>query len=192
MRTDGWIYRACVNDLGCLATATVLVVVVAEKTAQGAWIVLLVIPAFVVLFRAIDHYYSRFDTWDAEGAKKITTAAPKSVVVVLVSRLRLGARKAIAFARIIDPGCHAVHVSIDDEQTEKLIREFRVVEPDLPIEVRASPLRSLVYPVSEYVQRLRQANPDEIIMIVMPELIVGHWWERLLHHNSATLLRWCL
>jgi hypothetical protein len=169
-----------------------LVVVVAEKTTQGAWIVLLLIPSLVMLFQAINHYYREFDAREAQRLRATAFTAPKLIALVLVSRLGLGMRKALAVGRAIDGECRAVHVSIEEGLSEQLIAGFQREHPEMALEILPSPYRSLLGPLSDYIERLRGVHPDSVITIIMPELIVRHWWERLLHHNSALLLRWGL
>lgn len=188
---SGWQWRLVVNGMGAIVTGTVMLVVAVAKFALGAWIVLILIPAFVGMMYAINTHYRRLDY-----ARRATTPLfPESVVVqavVPIADLGVEAHQAIAFARAIakdDTHVVAVHVTDDAASAERLRREWAEWDPGLELIIIESPYRSLAGPLLAYVEALRETHPGNTITVVIPEFVPSHWWEHLLHNQTALRLK---
>lgn len=190
-RSAGWGWRALANGLGCLATATVLVVIIAEKTTQGAWVVLIIIPTLTWIFRRIREYYLRLDD-EQNQARSSRSSNQESFVVLLIAKVNYGALNARDYASRLRGTCRAVHVEVLPEETVELKNAWSRWGGEMPLEILPSPYRSLLEPILNYIRALQKSHPRAEISVVMPELIVQHWWERFLHHNAAMLIRWSL
>jgi len=178
--------KQLINAAGALATGVVFVIVLITKFAQGAWIVVLAAPILFVTMKAIARHYR------AVGSE---LAAPSSGVVmparihgvVLVSNLLAPTLRALAFAQATNPATLAA-VTVADEG-DALAREWEQRGMPLKLVVIESPYRETVRPIVRYVHHLRRENPGDVISIVIPEYVVGRWWEHLLHNQTALRLK---
>ena len=110
--------------------------------------------------------------------------------IVLVSKLHLPTMRALAYARATRPDTlEAITVSVDDADTKRLMREWEKRAIPVPLKVVESPYREITRPVLEYVKRVRTKNPRDVVTVFIPEYVVGHWWEQLLHNQSALRLK---
>jgi hypothetical protein len=184
----GWVGHIAINGLGAVATTVVLSVVVMTKFVQGAWAVILLLPAFVAWFVAVRLHYRRVAIQlSIEGARRPTMAHVP--VVVLVGRLHRGVLEALAFARAISTDVTAVSVDIDPTETSRLRMRWPEWFPDVPLVVLESPYRSVVWPLVEYIDRLDRDKPGPYLIVVLPEFVPARWWHHLLHNQTAWLIK---
>ena len=109
---------------------------------------------------------------------------------MLVSSLHLATRRAVRYARAMRPDTlEAITVNVDDRDTRKLVAEWESSDITVPLKVIASPYREITRPVLDYVRRVRRDNPRDVITVFIPEYVVGHWWEQILHNQSALRLK---
>jgi amino acid transporter len=180
-----------INALGALMTGIVLVVVTITKFTHGAWIVLATMPVIFMLMRGIRHHYDlvseelTVDDWSVE------TLLPSRVhAVVLVSRLHKPTVRALAYARAARPDIiEAITVNVDSNDTAALLDEWDRRHMPVPLKVLDSPYREITPPVLEYVRAIRRASPRDVVTVYVPEYVVGRWWERLMHNQSAFWLK---
>jgi hypothetical protein len=110
--------------------------------------------------------------------------------IVLISKLHLPALRAIGYARATRPtSLEAVIVDLDTTEVDAVRRDWEAREIPIPLTVIASPYREITRPIVEYVKRLRSENPNDIVTVYIPEYVLGHWWEQLLHNQSALRLK---
>jgi amino acid transporter len=178
-----------VNAAGAVFTAVVLVIVLVTKFTHGAWIVVLAIPAVVALMLAVRHHYDRVTAELQPGPAGVPL--PSNVhAIVLVSRLHTPTLRALAYARATRPtSLVAVTVDVNKKETERLMTEWADREIPVPLTVLASPYREIVKPVLDHVTHLRTTSPRDAVCVFIPEYVVGHWWEQLLHNQSALRLK---
>ena len=188
-REPRWQRGLAINGVGCVATSVVLLVVVVSKFTRGAWIPAVVIPLIVLVFRAIRKHYARVDraltVHPGYKARRRT-----HTVVVLVGRITKGSLEAIAYARSLRPDrLLAVSVVASAEQQEAITRAW--AEFDVPIELRTlySPFRELSRPIMRFVDEYDEEVADDFLTVVLPEFVLDHWYEQLLHNQSALVLR---
>lgn len=189
LREPHWQRGLAINALGCLATTVVLAVVVYSKFATGAWIPVVLIPIIVLIFRRIHRHYAKMD-------KRLAAAPGEKVrrrtntVVVLVGRVTKGSLTAIAYARSLNPDrIVAVTVVSNPEEQERITSQWE--EHEIPIELQTlySPYRELSRPILRYVDELDDRHGDDFVTVVVPEFALDHWWQQLLHNQSALVLR---
>jgi hypothetical protein len=187
-REAGWRWRAWLNGIGALATAIVSVVQVITKFTHGAWIVVLIIPSIIVLLRAIHRHYEKFS---AELA--YTGQAPlmflHHTVVVPVNGISRPTAGALVYATTISEDVRAVYVAVDDTSIATFQAEWEAWDIGVPLVVIASPFRSVLRPIVDYVQGLSQRGETDLVTIVVPEIVPRHWWEHLLHNKTALFIR---
>ncbi len=178
-----------INAFGASLCAVVLVIVIVTKFTKGAYLVLIAMPILYALMRAINRHYSRVAT-ELETETQGLMLPSRNHVVVLVSKLHRPTMRALAFARATRPDTlTALTVNIDDDETRALLAEWE--RHDLPIQLTVldSPYREVTNPIINYVRQLRRDRPNDVVNVFIPEYVVGHWWEQLLHNQSALRLK---
>lgn len=181
-----------VNTIGFLSTGTVLFVVLITKFLAGAWIAVVAMSLLFIVMKLIRKHY---DTVGQELEQQ--AAADREVVLpsrnhalVLVSKLHLPTLRALAYARATRPDVlEAVTVSVDDAETRELVHRWGDSDISVPLKVIASPYREITRPVLDYVKRVSKESPRTVVTVFLPEYVVGHWWEQLLHNQSALRLK---
>jgi amino acid transporter len=178
-----------INATGAAVTGVVLVIVVRYKFLGGAY---LAIAAMIVLFflmRAIRRHYDNVaDELEPEAAG---VALPsRNHAIVLVSKIHNPTLRALAYAKATRPhDLTALTVSLDPADTEALVDEWGARGITIPLTVLASPYREVTRPILDYVQHLKRDSPRDVVTVFIPEYVVGHWWEQLLHNHSALRLK---
>ncbi len=171
-------------------TAGVLAVVLVSKFTSGAWLVVLLIPLLAYGMRGVRRHY---DTVAYEmAAEEQPVGAPSHDVdaLILVSRIHRPTLRAVAYARATRPSTlEAITVAVDDREAEHLTREWDARGVPVPLRVLESPFREINSPIIGYVAQLRRQAPGNLLTIYIPEYVVEHWWERLLHNQSAARLK---
>ncbi len=182
-----------VNTIGFVATGVVLIVVIATKFVAGAWIAIVAMSVLFALMKMIRRHY---DTVSQELAEQSAALDDQAVLpsrnhaLVLVSKLHLPTRRALAYARATRPDAlEAITVNVDDTETRALVREWEDSDITVPLKVIASPYREVTRPVLDYVKRISKESPRTVVTVYIPEYVVGHWWEQLLHNQSALRLK---
>jgi len=184
-----WKRGVVINGVGAFATAIVTLIIAVTKFSKGAWIVIVVIPIIVVLFKAIKHHYASV----AEGLKVPLDYKPRRMnhtVVVLVGTVHRGVLEALAYAKSLSPNrLIAVSIVSDDEEQERIEAQWRARGIDVPLEIVHSPYRELTGPILRFIDELDARYQNDIITVVLPEFVVGSWWSQLLHNQSALFLK---
>ena len=181
-----------INAVGLTATGAVLVVVVATKFVAGAWIAILAMCALFVLMKMIHRHYDtvarELDEQDAAAEDMVLPS--RNHAVVLVSKLHLPTKRALAYARATRPDIlEAITVGVDDAETRALVHQWEDSDISVPLKVIASPYREITRPVLDYVKRVTKESPRTVVTVFIPEYVVGHWWEQVLHNQSALRLK---
>ncbi|MEV4057646.1 APC family permease [Amycolatopsis sp. NPDC049688] len=179
-----------VNAIGLTMTATVLVIVLITKFLLGAWIAIAAMVAIFVLMTAIRRHYDRVADELKELGDTPTVLPSRNHAIVLVSKLHRPTLRALAYAKAMRPDVlEAVTVNVDDADTRKLTAEWDAHNFKVPLKVVESPYREITKPVLDYVKRVRGDNPRNVVTVFIPEYVVGHWWEQVLHNQSALRLK---
>ncbi|RPA66100.1 APC family permease [Gordonia oryzae] len=180
-----------INTVGLVMTATVLVVVLITKFTAGAWIAILAMVILFVLMKAIHHHYASVQReLERTPADDEAVLPSRTHSIVLVSTLHLATKRALLFARATRPDVlEAVTVNVDDRDTRRLVSEWEDSDLRVPLKVIASPYREITRPIIDYVRRVRRESPRDVITVFIPEYVVGHWWEQILHNQSALRLK---
>lgn len=179
-----------VNTFGFVVTAAVLVVVLVTKFLHGAWIALALMALMYATMRAIRGHYDRVSGELEVADMAAARALPSRVhAIVLVSRVHKPTMRALAYARATRPSMiEAVTVGVDQD-TEQLRREWEEARIPVPLTVLDSPYRDVTRPVLEYVRSIRRDSPRDLVVVFVPEYVVGPWWQQVLHNQSASRLK---
>src|SRR3954453_22487769 len=180
--------KQALNATGAAVTGVVFVIVLLTKFAQGAWIVVLAGPILFAAMKAIERHYN--SVAEALTPKASGVAMPGRIhVVVLISNLQAPALRALAFAQATSPDSVRAMTVADDDGATALAREWDEHGMPIPLVIIESPFRETVRPIRRYVRQLRRENPGDVISIVIPEYVVAHWWQNLLHNQTALRLK---
>ncbi|SEF34717.1 Amino acid transporter [Amycolatopsis pretoriensis] len=179
-----------VNAVGLTMTGVVLVIVLITKFLLGAWIAIAAMVAIFVLMTAIRKHYDRVADELKELGDTPTVLPSRNHAIVLVSKLHRPTLRALAYAKAMRPDVlEAVTVNVDDADTRRLTAEWDAHNFKVPLKVVESPYREITKPVLDYVKRVRGDNPRNVVTVFIPEYVVGHWWEQVLHNQSALRLK---
>ncbi|WP_198530795.1 APC family permease [Mycolicibacterium setense] len=181
-----------INAVGLTATGTVLVIVVVTKFAAGAWIAILAMAIMFVIMKMIHKHYDTVahELQEEDEDEGDIVLPSRNHAVVLVSKLHLPTKRALAYARATRPDVlEAITVSVDDAETRALVHQWEDSDISVPLKVIASPYREITRPVLDYVKRVTKESPRTVVTVFIPEYVVGHWWEQVLHNQSALRLK---
>ena len=178
-----------VNGVGAVLTAVVLVIVLVTKFTSGAYLVVIAVPLLCLLMREVSRRYARVRRLLASQGNP--TRLPSRVhAVVLASTLHEPTLRAVAFARATRPSTlTALTVQVDEDETEALCAAWADAEIPVTLTVVGSPFRDITTPIVDYLQRIRLESPRDLVAVYLPEYVVSHWWEELLHNQSALRLK---
>jgi len=190
-RGRGWLPSAVINALGASATAVVALVVSVSKFEAGAWMVIAVLPPMVGLLYAIHRHYRSI-----EDRLLIAVTAPVRVqptvprIVVPIARIDRASLRALSIARGLGGEVHAVHISYDADGAKAFKRRWESVVGDtIALDTIISPYRALMPPLLKYLDAIDRGGPGRPIIVVLAEFVPRHWWEALLHNQTALLLK---
>jgi len=187
-REPGWRWRWWLNAAGAATTGLVVVVITATKFTHGAWVVVLLIPLLVMLFMAIRRHYA-----DVAGQLSLDgyggPPPMEHTVLVLAGDLHKGVIHALQYARTLSPSVKGVYVELDPEKTRRLEEKWIKWGMGVPLVVLSSPYRSLLQPFLEYLNHLLALGDNHMVTIVIPEFVTKHWWQHLLHNQTAFLIK---
>jgi amino acid transporter len=187
-RAEGWRWKASLNGVGALATGVVAVIQVWTKFTHGAWIVVVIIPLFILLLRGIKRHYVRFASEiQLDGTTEMVPLHHH--VVVPVSGVHKAVANALIYATAISDDVRAVYVEVEPDKTAALKNEWDAWDTGIELTVLPSPYRSLIRPLVEYVAALESAGPGDLTTVVVPEIVPKRWWEHLLHNKTALYIR---
>jgi hypothetical protein len=179
-----------INAVGLSVTGLVLIVVLITKFLAGAWIAIAAMIVLFILMKGIrKHYDGVARELIVDDGEDVMLPA-RTHAIVLVSKIHKPTMRAVAYARAMRPTTlEAVTVNVDPDETRALQREWDRRGIPVPLKVLDSPFREVTDPIIEYVRSIRSGNPRDLVTVLIPEYVVGHWWEHLLHNQSALRLK---
>jgi amino acid transporter len=178
-----------INFVGCSLTGLVLVIVLLTKFLLGAYIVVIAMPVLFLVMRGIRGHYDSVAV-ELAPPDEVMAQPSRNHAVVLVSKIHAPTLRALAYAKATRPhDITALTVAVDADEARALQDEWDRRGIDIPLTVLDSPFREVTRPVLGYVRRLRSDSPRDVVSVYIPEYVVGHWWEQLLHNQSALRLK---
>ncbi|MHB0924605.1 MAG: APC family permease [Bellilinea sp.] len=189
----GWGFKMVINAIGAVLTGVVMIVFAVSKFTQGAWLVIIIIPALVILFSGIHRHYKNL----AGDLSLDNYGTPPQIsrqrVILPIGGVHRGTMAALRYARTLSDDITAVHVSIDPEETEKVRQKWETWGDGHRLVILESPYRTFIEPLLEYIDEIDEMRqPKELITIVVPEFVPRHWWSNMLHTKTASTLRMAL
>lgn len=198
LRTGRWRLSLAISLVGCVSTAVALVVILAAKFREGAWIVTLLVPVLLVLFQGTKRHYGKV-AHATHSERAITTTKTRApIVIVPVQRWSSISQRALSFAVQLGGDVTAVHISHDTSATSQLKEDWsRYVEQPMTgselkepcLVILRSPYRHVLGPILDFIRETRLAMPDRELAVVIPELVETRWWQHLLHNQRALALK---
>ena len=178
-----------INSIGLAMTGAVLIIVLITKFAAGAWIAIVAMIAIFGVMKMIRRHYDSVAT-ELEEQEWDGVLPSRTHSIVLVSKLHMPTMRALAYARATRPDTlEAITVNVDEPDTRALVRQWEKSDVTVPLKVIESPYREITKPVLDYVNRVRRDSPRDVVTVFIPEYVVGHWWEQILHNQSALRLK---
>ena len=178
------------NLTGAVATGVVLIVVLATKVVQGAWLALLAMVLLFTTMKAIRRHYESISNELAIGEINQPVLPARNHAIILVSHLHLPTVRAISYAKAVRPdSLRAVTVQVDIAESNELLEQWDRHRIDVPLVILESPYREVTKPLLDYVRALRADAPRDVVTIFVPEYVLGRWWEQLLHNQIALRLK---
>ncbi|MGA1311050.1 MAG: APC family permease [Candidatus Nanopelagicales bacterium] len=179
-----------INSIGFTLTSTVLVIVLVTKFTHGAWMVVVAIPLLMGIMSSIFYYYKKVNNELSLTDDSMQVLPSRVHGIVLVSKMHKPTMRAIYYARATRPSTlEAITVRADEKETDELVKQWQNLEIPVPLKVLDSPFREVTKPILDYVKSIRRESPRDAISIFIPQYVVGHWWEQLLHNQSAIRLK---
>ena len=186
----GWRAGLLINGLGTLTTAVVALVVGSSNFFQGAWLVMVLVPLLMLLLLGIRRHYREMEAALAlDHIPEAEEVSAPPIVIVPIARLDRPARQAIAFANSISSSAVAVHVTNDPDEADAMRERWPDWAGSTELVVVESPYRALIGPLLAYMDALQRQAPERPILVVLSEFVPQHWWENLLHNQTALRLK---
>ena len=179
-----------INAIGFVMTGSVLVIVLGTKFTHGAWIVCVAMPLLYLLMQSIHKHYEQVKVELAADESESVTLPSRVHAIVLVSKVHKPTLRALAFARATRPSTlEAVTVDVDEADTQVLTEDWERRRIPVPLKVLDSPYREVTRPILDYVKSVHRTSPRDLVIVYVPEYVVGRWWEQVLHNQSALRLK---
>ena len=187
----GWRFKMFVNGFGAICTAIVMVVFAVTKFAEGAWVVLILIPLLVAMFFTIHHHYKDLASHlTLDKFSGLPARRTRHRVILPVSGIHQGALEALRYAKLLSDDVTAIHVSIDPAEAEKVQKNWKIWGEGTRLIILDSPFRLFIEPLLEYIEEIiDNRQPNETITIVVPQFIPSKRWHQALHMRTADFLR---
>jgi amino acid transporter len=188
---------AVVNGAGAIATTITFLIVIVTKFAEGAWLVVIVMPLLFILMLSINRHYRRIGREVAVSGPIRLERPSKMIAVVPIDYLNVLAEKALQIAYGLSEDIHIVHVQ-EEHSDRDFSNEWRLdVQPSvdrsgLPeptLVILKSPYRKVITPILNYIWQLEGKNPENVIAVLVPQLIESRWYYSLLHNRRADILK---
>jgi len=188
-RERHWRRNLFINGIGAVTTAIVVVVIASTKFIHGAWIVIIAIPVIVYLTKQVKrHYDSVADQLSMQGRKRMLEYTHHSVIVP-VSGVHQAVVNAIRYAKALSNDVVAVYVCFDPMETTIVKQKWNTHGMDVPLIILESEYRSVIEPLMEYIDGVRETHRGGVITVVLPEFVPQKWWQHLLHNQTAWLIK---
>jgi len=191
-KESGWRHKALINGLGAVVTFITAIIIGVTKFVHGAWIVFILIPMVMYMMRQIRMHYDDIANQLSMTTDALPEANCESVkhFIVPVQGVNKSVIKTINYAKCLSKDIVAFHISVDDEETEKLRMKWKKYNIDVPLVVRKSPYREIVGPLIEYIHSEEHSSKcGDIVTVVIPQFIVSEWWGTILHNHTALFIK---
>ena len=189
-RGPQWRKKIFINGIGAIATGIATAIIASTKFMHGAWIVIILIPILIMMFRGIHLHYKEVADQTALDRRGSRPPKPRrSLVLIPISEMNLAVVRALDFARSRPGDIRGVLVDVDPSITAGLEMQWAQWGCGINLVILPSPYRSIVSSILDYVEEILDKEPDTWVTVVIPEILPAHWWQNLLHNQRALLLK---
>lgn len=179
------------SGTGGTITGIVTLVIFLTKFKSGAWLVLIAASAIYFMFVKVRRHYDYLaESLDISDLDKVPEM--KTTVLLLVPRVHKGILHAIGYAKSMTQDVRALHVTLDSKSTAKIKQDWARFGSDIPLVILESEYRSLIEPVTDYIDQAVTEDPSAMITVIVPQAIPKYWWHSILHNNAAVALKFAL
>jgi hypothetical protein len=179
-----------INGFGAVCTAFVMFIFAITKFSSGAWVVIIIIPALVLLFSLINRHYRELAKRLSLENFGVPPLVHRSRVILPIGGVHRGTLAAVRYARTLSADVTAVHVSTDAEETRRIQEKWEVWGEGIRLVIIESSYRRFMEPLLMYIDEIyHKRQPNEVITIVVPQFVPHKRWTNLLHTNTAGALR---
>lgn len=192
MRGPHWRKKLIVNGIGALATATATLIIAGTKFIHGAWIVIVLLPLLIMIFRGIHSHYIDLSRQIALSRDARPSRPKRNMVMIPIGGVNKAVVRAVDYARSRGGDVRAVLVDVDQEETALVEMKWAQWGCGVPLIVIPSPYRSILRALLSYVEEQLEKDPECWITVVLPEILPAHWWQNILHNQRALLLKGAL
>lgn len=187
-----WEKKLLVNGIGAVTTAIATLIIASTKFTHGAWIVIVLIPLLIMLFRAIRSHYKAVSEQVALARGHRPPLPRRNIVVLPISGVNRAVIRAVDYARSRSGDIRAVLVDVDPEETARVEIQWAQWGCGVPLTVLPSPYRSILSSLLEYIEQLLQKDQECWVTVVIPEILPARWWQNILHNQRALMLKGAL
>lgn len=193
LREKHWVPSMIINGIGALATASTLIIIASFKFTHGAWLVIVLIPFNVFVFRRIYAHYIKCGRELSQSHYSIDMEKVENhAVIIPISGLHLGVLNAIRYGQSLTKDLRICYVKTDEEAYQRLKLAWQDKFPDLKLYVLESPYRSISEPILKFIDTVSNEKPSEFITVIFPEFVTAKWYHQLLHNQTAWLIKLAL
>jgi amino acid transporter len=193
----GWVHKAAINGTGAVITLITASIIAVTKFTSGAWVVIVLIPTFVYFMKKINAHYQNVAKQLRVGPDSVPDVVPNPVnakhMIVLVQSYNKATIKTINYAKCLSEDIVGFHVSVDDEETAKLVRKWEENNVGIPLVIKQSPYRDVLSLLVEYIESDEHASKlGDLVTVLMAQFVVEKPWENALHNQTAYFIRQAL
>lgn len=189
LKEKGWRSHAAVNGVGTTVTGIAVIIIATFKFLKGAWVVIILIPLLVSIFRAIRHHYDEVASeLDPNGSKRYKEIKP--IIIIPIANINKVVINTMEYAKSLTDNILPVHVSTDPDASARLKQEWEKWEFGVNLRVISSPFRSIFGPLLKFIDRTEaSAGENERVTVLIPEFVTKKWWQYFLHNQTGLWLK---